>query len=170
MRDSNLVLFFSTDKENGWLSNWYLSDFVVDGITFHSGEQWFMYAKADLFKDEVIKQEILDCTLNTGGDNKKIKALGRKVRGFDDVFWERYREDLIFKGLYAKFSQDEDLRQRLLATGDKILVEASPYDKIWGIGLSRWDSAAQDMKQWKGLNLLGKVLMRVRSKLREEVS
>jgi len=170
MREQSLILFFEPTSEYGWLSNWYLSDFVVDDIIFHSGEQWFMYSKANLFADEDTKSKILHYSLDRPSDNKKIKSLGREVKEFDEVFWRRYREDLVYKGLYAKFSQNEDLKQKLLATGDKMLVEASPYDKIWGIGLSRWDYAAQDMNQWKGLNLLGKVLMRVRSKLREEVS
>jgi hypothetical protein len=163
---NNAVLFYSEKNSDGYLSNWYLCDFKVDNISFHSGEQWFMYSKAMLFGDTEIADIILQTPLKTSLDNKAIKELGRKVSRFTIDIWERHREELIYKGLYEKFRQNDDLKKKLLATGDKLLVEASPYDKIWGIGLSASTPEAWDTDNWKGLNILGKILMRVRENLR----
>lgn len=164
---NNALLFFTPFGDDGYLSNWYLCDFKVDNIKFHSGEQWFMYAKALLFGDEEIGQMILDTPLYRSGDNKKIKALGRQVSNFDSDIWDKYKMDLIFKGLLEKFSQNQDLKNKLLSTGDKLLVEDSPYDKIWGIGLSSDVAKAWDTDSWLGENCLGKVLMDVRKTLQE---
>lgn len=165
LNKNNALLFFTPYGDNGYLSNWFLSDFIVDDLEFHSGEQWFMYAKAVLFKDMEIANMILNAPMNRVGDNKAVKALGRQVRNFDSNVWDEKKEYLIYKGLLEKFRQNEDLKYKLLSTGDKLLAEASPYDKIWGIGLSGDEIVAWNTETWKGTNLLGKILMRVRDEL-----
>ena len=119
--------------------------------------------KATLFKDEEVAKEILKT------DNvAEIKALGRKVRNFDDKEWNKNKEEIITNGLYAKFSQNDDLKKKLLDTGKAVLVECAVNDKIWGIGLSMKDINRLNTKSWKGQNLLGKCLMTVREKLSNE--
>ena len=99
-------------------------------------------------------------------DPKEIKALGRKVHGFKEEAWDEVKYPLILNGNYNKFVQNEQLRSFLLSTGDSILVEASPYDRVWGIGLAAEDPRAQDPQQWRGENLLGFALMEVRDEIR----
>lgn len=142
-------------------SNWYPSTFVCHGITFTRGEQYMMYCKAMMFGD----QEIADKILATD-DPKLQKDLGRMVKNYDEFTWARKREDIMVVGLYEKFNQIPKLRQALLDTGTTTIVEASPYDCIWGIGLEESHPDAQDESKWRGQNLLGKVLMRVRDKLK----
>jgi len=155
-----MEFFFRPDENNGYLSNWYPCIFRIDGTDFINAEQYFMYSKALLFKDNDMAQKILD---ETRPD--KIKELGRKIKNFDDKEWCRYREEIMLRGLYHKFSQNIDLRNKLLSTQDKILAEASPYDKIWGIGLSIDDPRIYNVGTWRGLNLLGKCLMIIRKQL-----
>ncbi|GAB5354321.1 hypothetical protein AAMO2058_000108700 [Amorphochlora amoebiformis] len=147
----------------GPFSQWYKSTFYVDGIKYTHAEQWMMAEKARLFNDKETLAKIL------AADNpRKQKKLGREVRGFKDGKWKSSRLHIVVKGNLAKFSQDKKLKEMLLKTGDRIIVEASPVDTIWGIGLRESDPRAQDMKTWRGLNLLGEALMRVRKVLREE--
>lgn len=101
-------------------------------------------------------------------DVAKIKALGREVKGFDDEVWTANREQIVYKGLKAKFSDNEELKDKLLRTGDAILAECAVNDRVWGIGLSMKDPNRFDMDKWRGLSLLGKLLMRVREELRSE--
>lgn len=145
-------------------SNWYPSTFTIGSITFTRGEQFMMYAKALLFDDQLIAAKIL-----ATDDPKKQKDLGREVRNYDDAAWAEVREDIMVLGLYQKFAQNPGLKQALLDTGDTMLVEASPTDVIWGIGLAATDPNVENESCWRGQNLLGKVLMRVRSKLNESV-
>lgn len=161
MLDRKVVCFHNPDEENGYLSNWYLSEFQVDSITFSSMEQYMMYRKASLFNDKFIVNEILET-----GDVAQIKALGRKVSGYDDVLWSGMRQVIVYNGLLEKFRQSEDLRNLLLATGDSILAECAVKDRIWGIGLSMTDEDRFDMSKWKGQNLLGFALMEVRRRLK----
>ncbi len=114
-----------------------------------------------LIGDEERRKEILACS-----DPKQIKALGRKVRGFDQRVWDRFKYAIVLGGNWYKFSQNRDLREFLLSTGDSVLVEASPYDSIWGIRLSSSSPGAQDPMKWRGQNLLGFALMEVRDELR----
>ena len=156
-----IICFHNPDEMNGYLSNWFLSDFVKDGIRYTSMEQYMMHQKALLFQDKEVAEQILDIT-NVG----KIKALGRAVKNYDDVIWNGMRQVIIYDGLLEKFRQDEELKQKLLATGGDILAECAVQDRIWGIGLSMKDEKRFDMSAWKGQNLLGFTLMRVRDALK----
>ncbi len=120
-----------------------------------------MAGKAELFGDQEIRKQILACS-----NPKEIKALGRKVQGFDQEVWDRFKYAIVLNGNWCKFSQNRDLREFLLSTGDSILAEASPYDSIWGIRLSADSPEAQDPMKWRGQNLLGFALMEVRDELR----
>jgi len=142
-------------------SQWWMSDFFFGGKPFCCMEQCMMLGKAKLFRDEEAQEKIQCCT-----DPKKIKALGRTVRPFDAQLWDRVKYPLVLTGNYNKFVQNPALRQFLLSTGDSILIEASPYDCIWGIGLSADDPRTQDPRQWRGSNLLGFALMEVRDEIR----
>ena len=157
----NIRSFHNPDEENGYLSNWYLSEFKVDSIQFSSMEQYMMYKKAIVFNDTKIAKEILETT-----DVSKIKALGRQVSNYNDTYWNGVRQIIIYKGLLEKFSRNEDLKKRLLNTGNDILAECAVQDKIWGIGLSMKDVNRWDMEKWRGENLLGFALMLVREELR----
>ena len=137
-----------------------MSDFEVDGIRYSSMEQYMMYQKARYFNDEQMMEEILKT------DNpKEIKALGRKVSNFNNVYWNGIRQVVVFKGLLSKFSQNEMLKEKLKSTGDSILAECSVNDKIWGIGFSMEDDERLDISKWKGQNLLGFSLMIVREQI-----
>jgi ribA/ribD-fused uncharacterized protein len=123
-------------------------------------EQYMMYQKARYFNDEQMMEEILKT------DNpKEIKALGRKVSNFNNVYWNGIRQVVVFKGLLSKFSQNEMLKEKLNSTGDSILAECSVNDKIWGIGFSMEDDERLDISKWKGQNLLGFSLMIVREQI-----
>ena len=141
-------------------SQWYPCQFVVDGARFGCAEQFMMHGKAVLFGDGEIAAEILAAT-----DPRTHKALGRKVRGFDDHAWKKAREGIVYAGNHAKFTQHDELRAALLATAGTELVEASPMDRIWGIGLSSSSPLATDRSKWRGLNLLGRILTRLRDDL-----
>lgn len=119
-----------------------------------------MVAKARLFDDDESLVQILKST-----DPKTAKALGRKVKNFDGSVWDQNARRLVTEGNIAKFSQNKHLREFLLATGDTVLVEASPFDRIWGIGLKADDDRAKDPLTWQGQNLLGFALMDVREEL-----
>lgn len=156
-----VVCFHNASEENGYLSNWYLSEFVVDGIKFSSMEQYMMYTKAMVFDDKDIARKVL-LTTNAA----EIKALGRQVSNYNDSVWNGMRQILIYKGLYEKFAQNEELKNQLLATGDDYLAECAVNDKIWGIGLSMSDPNRLNVASWNGQNLLGYSLMIVRNDLR----
>jgi ribA/ribD-fused uncharacterized protein len=119
-----------------------------------------MVGKARLFGDEAMAADIL-----TDPDPARAKALGRKVRGFDEATWAERRYDIVVTGTRGKFGQHQDLRDFLLATGDKLIVEASPEDTVWGIGLDEHQPEARRPSQWRGLNLLGFAIMDVRAEL-----
>ncbi|MBQ9697193.1 MAG: NADAR family protein [Acidaminococcaceae bacterium] len=156
-----IVCFHNPNEENGYLSNWYLSHFVIDGRAFSSMEQYMMYQKAVCFHDEGIA-----CRIMATDDVAEIKQMGRLVSGYDDHVWSGIREIVVYEGLLAKFSQNEILKQQLSSTGNAVLAECAVQDKIWGIGLSMRDPARFDKAKWNGRNLLGYTLMMVRSKLR----
>ena len=157
----NVIGFHNPDEDYGFLSNWYLSNFVVDGINFSSMEQYMMYMKATLFNDTNIVSQIMETS-----DVGKKKALGRSVSNYNDIIWNGMRQPIIFKGLMEKFKQNENLKTELLKTGDAILAECAVQDQIWGIGLSMKDPNKNDMTRWRGTNLLGFSLMLVRSELK----
>lgn len=156
-----MICFHNPNEENGYLSNWYMSDFVVDAIKFSSMEQYMMYYKAMVFKDIESMKKILSTN-----DVAKIKKLGRLVKNFDDVVWDSVKVGIVERGLMAKFIWNSDLMAKLLATGDEILAECAVRDKVWGIGLSMKDPKRFDTSLWRGINLLGICLMNVRACLR----
>jgi ribA/ribD-fused uncharacterized protein len=141
-------------------SQWWRCDFEVAGQRYSSAEQFMMAEKARLFADRDARDRIL-----ASDDPALAKRLGRGVRAFDETVWSSARFDLVTEGNVAKFGQDERLRGYLRATGEAVLVEASPTDAVWGIGLAAGDPVARDPHSWRGLNLLGFALMRARALL-----
>lgn len=151
----------SSAATDSCLSQWWRSDFVIEGTTYTSAEQWMMASKARLFGDERVRAKIL-----AASDPAEIKRLGREVQKFDEARWRERRLELVTEGNVAKFDQQPALRAHLLSTGDDILVEASPLDRIWGTGLAEDHPDARVPTRWPGLNLLGFALIRARAQLR----
>lgn len=143
-------------------SQWFQSPFIVDGITYKTAEHWMMAKKALQFKDEEIFEKIIR-TENPAA----AKNLGREIKNFDSVTWNAAAYAIVVKGNQHKFSQNELLKSFLLQTGNKILVEASPPDTIWGIGLAQDAADAGNPSRWRGTNLLGFALMEVRCLLKQ---
>ena len=139
------------------LSQWWPCKFKSNGIVYNCAEQYMMSEKAKLFKDDEIYQLILQ-----ESSQKQIKAYGRKIKNFNDEEWNKHKINIVIQGNILKFSQNEDLKQFLIGTGDKILVEASPTDRIWGIGLDKNNPDSRNPYKWRGENLLGFSLMKVR--------
>lgn len=165
---SDFVFFWGhTDRGEGLskacLSQWFPSPFVVDDQYYNCAEQYMMAEKARFFGDEDVRQQIL-----AENNQMAIKKLGRKVKYYDDAVWKSIRFDVVVKGNLAKFSQNEKLRNFLISTDDKVLVETSPKDEVWGIGLEEHSPEATCPRKWKGTNLLGFALMEVRDKLRKQ--
>ena len=156
-RTAGFTFFF---RPEAVFSQWYPARFELAGHTFSCAEQYMMYGKAQLFGDAEVAAEIL-----TAMTPRQHKALGRKVRGFADATWKQHRESIVLDGSRGKFTQNPPLRQALLDTAGTELVEASPFDRIWGIGLAASDPRAEDPAQWRGQNLLGKILTRLRDEL-----
>ena len=154
---NKVIAFLLPSTTNGYMSNWYPSPIKVFNNTFSSGEQAFMWAKADTFEDEEIKAQIMLTT-----DPKKLKALGRKIKNYDDALWSDVRVSIMRQVVEAKFAQNPELMQKLLSTGNAILVEANAFDNFWGCGLRASDAAIKDPSKWRGQNLLGQILMDVR--------
>ncbi|MET7402814.1 NADAR family protein [Dactylosporangium sp. NPDC005572] len=142
------------------LSQWWPAEFLVDGVLFPSAEHFMMYRKALLFGDEAVAERIL-----TVAHPNEAKTLGRQIAPFDEAVWVRSRFEIVVEGSVAKFDQNPDLRAFLLGTGDRVLVEASPLDRVWGIGLTAGDASADEPVLWRGQNLLGFALMRARYEL-----
>lgn len=142
-------------------SNWHEAPFILEGKTFRWNEQYMMYKKAELFGDTEMAEKIM-----VAPSPDDCKRLGRDVRGYVDEIWVANRQQVVLDGCRAKFTQYPSLAQFLLDSGDTLLVEASPYDKIWGVGLAANDPRIQDPAKWPGLNLLGKVLTTLRNELR----
>ncbi|KAH7403537.1 hypothetical protein BKA64DRAFT_669280 [Cadophora sp. MPI-SDFR-AT-0126] len=171
--DSAIYFWREYGSPYSYLSQWYPSPFTVPstGITYSTAEQYMMHQKAILFSDTEIALKILAST-----SPKEQKSLGRQVSGFDDKVWKENRERIVEEASYWKFLVGKDegvlkgegvsLRDRLLGTGGREVVEASPRDRIWGVGFGE-KNAEKRRADW-GLNLLGKALMNARQKLREE--
>lgn len=155
-----IIGFHNPDEENGYLSNWYPSLFTIEGKEFSSMEQYMMYRKAICFHDTEIAAKIMETD-----DVALIKQLGRLVSGYNDHIWNGVRQIVVYEGLLAKFSQNEELKKKLLETNDAVLAECAVRDRIWGIGLSMTEPDRHDLVKWKGQNLLGYALMMVREKL-----
>ena len=158
-----VVCFHNPDEINGYLSNWYLSDFEVKGTKYTSMEQYMMHQKAILFNDRETAEKIMSTT-----DVGKIKALGREVKNYNDTVWNGMRQIIIYEGLLEKFRQNEDLKKKLLETKPDYLAECAVSDRIWGIGLSMTDEQRFNPDKWSGQNLLGFALMCVRNALDSE--
>ncbi|WP_434450306.1 NADAR family protein [Lentzea sp. E54] len=145
---------------NGCLSQWWPCSFVADGQQFASAEHYMMWRKALLFDDTTVAERVLAARTPA-----EAKALGRQVSDFSSEVWDSSRLEIVVEGNLAKFGQNPPLRSYLVGTGSRILVEASPQDRVWGIGLVASDPRAADPASWLGLNLLGEALMEVRSRL-----
>ena len=145
-------------------SQWHKSTFKDNKITYISCEQYMMYQKAMLFNDTEVANKILSVS-----SQKEIKDLGRQVKNFNPYIWGQHKISIVTKGNYLKFSQNEELKTILLSTSldnpNRLLVEASPEDKIWGIGLIQTDPDVHDITKWQGQNLLGQCLTNVRNLL-----
>ncbi|MDE6797543.1 MAG: NADAR family protein [Ruminococcus sp.] len=146
------------------LSQWYNCKFTVDGVEYSTAEQYMMSQKAILFGDTEVNKEIMSAK-----HPKQFKALGRKIRNFNEKIWNEHKTDIVIKGNYAKFSHNPELKEFLLKTGKRIIVEASPHDKIWGIGMPANTDGIENPAIWNGENLLGFCLMEVRDMLAEEI-
>jgi len=144
----------------GCLSQWWPAPFTVDGVVYPTAEHFMMAGKALLFGDSEAAERVVQAS-----QPGAAKALGRQVRGFDEHLWAEQRFGIVVTGNMAKFSQHPQLGQFLLATGDRVLVEASPHDPVWGIGLAAEDERVASPRTWQGLNLLGFALMEVRHRL-----
>ncbi|KAF2244501.1 DUF1768-domain-containing protein [Trematosphaeria pertusa] len=158
------VYFWRPHQANGYLGQWYSSPFTVDGDTYATAEMWMMVQKARLFSDEAVAQKMLATT-----DPKRHRALGREAKNFSQKTWDDHKRGIVEQGTYYKFTRSEEaekLRGLLLETGERELVEASPMDRIWGVGFGEKNAGA-NRGRW-GLNLLGKALMGIRGRLREE--
>jgi ribA/ribD-fused uncharacterized protein len=151
----------SGDLGKECFSQWFPVPFQADGRSFATAEHYMMFRKAMLFGDEQNAERALAAP--TPG---AAKALGRSVRNFDEALWTRHRSSIVFDGNLAKFGQNPALATYLLNTKDRVLVEASPVDRIWGVGLAADDEKIGNPERWRGTNLLGFSLMRVRERLR----
>jgi len=152
------INFWKPNEQYGFLGNWYRSPFTLYNIMFTNNEQYFMWKKQQLFDPEnsSLEKKILETN-----NPKTIKDLGRLVQNFSQEIWDEKKYEIMKDGLEAKFSQNPELKIKLINTDNAILVEASPYDTVWGIGLNAHDAQT---KKWRGQNLLGKALMDVRDK------
>ena len=150
---------------NGIYSNWHPAQFTDPdtNIRFFNSEQCFMWYKAKAFGDTA-SQGFIERETNP----KQVKELGRQVKGYNDAVWAGERYNIMVRVNMWKFTQNEDLLKELLATGSKTMVEASPYDKVWGVGLLEDDPLILDKENWEGQNLLGIALMEVRDRIRKE--
>lgn len=144
-------------------SQWWESPFEFDSITYATAEHWMMTGKAKLFNDIAIELKILEAKTPA-----EVKKLGRMVKGFDATVWNTHKFDIVVKGNLLKFSQHASLQNFLLATGNNVLVEASPVDTVWGIGMAADHADVYDPTKWKGENLLGYALMEVRDQLKNK--
>lgn len=144
-------------------SQWWETPFVVGGFRYQTAEHYMMAAKARLFGDMETFHKILDST-----HPKQAKDLGRGVASFNERIWLEHRFEIVIAANEAKFRQNSMLSDFLISTGDRVLVEASPVDKIWGIGLAASDANACSPQNWQGLNLLGFALMEVRERIRSQ--
>lgn len=157
LMETDKIVAFSGDI----YSQWYMRDFKIEDITYCCNEQWMMYCKAKYFNDKETEIKILATTIP-----KEHKELGRSVKNFDDDKWNVVADEFVYLGNYHKFNQNDDLKEKLLATGDKIIAEAAPYDKRWGTGLNIEDTINTPIEKWLGENRLGKALMKVREQLK----
>ena len=153
----NIIHFHKPEEENGYLSNWDMSGFILDEKKYCCAEQYLMEQKALLFGDTAIADQIMQCT-----DQQTMQNLGRMVHNFNDKIWNGSKQVILYRALVAKFDQNIHLAAKLVKTVDAILAECSHSDRIWGIGRGMDDPRADDIATWNGQNLLGFALMQVR--------
>jgi ribA/ribD-fused uncharacterized protein len=158
MITDNYVFFWG-----GTMSQWCPSFFIIDGVEYNCTEQYMMAKKALMFNDFDAYREIM-----LEEEPATQKAIGKTVIGFNKEKWEKYCIDIVTDGNYAKFTQNPKMKEELLASGDREIVEASPEDKIWGIGLHETNPYVLDKSKWQGTNWLGIAIMRVRERIRNE--
>ena len=158
-----IIGFYHETEPYGAFSNWYPATFILDGITYSSSEQYMMYQKALLFNDEEIAVKILNET-----NPLTVKRLGRNVKGFNNAKWDEENMKIMINGLRAKFTQNEDIIKDLVNTGNAVLAECAPNDRIWGIGLSL-KGPYWDLSKWRGENRLGRVLMALRDEFQNGI-
>ncbi|KAG6831452.1 hypothetical protein H0H92_010361 [Tricholoma furcatifolium] len=171
LNKDDYFFFWRPGDKNGWAGQWYPSRFTgtisINGenrkVLFVAAEQWMMVQKALLFGDTEIAEQLLAIEDSSPASMRKVMALGRKVKGFDEETWVCNRERIVLEGNMLKFGQSDKLRKLLIETGDRRLIEASPLDRIWGIGYAEED-AFVDTENW-GLNLLGRALEETRQRL-----
>ena len=163
-KEFDAYFFHKPDEPHGYLSNWYPSPFDLDGEHFSSVEQYIMYKKCMVFGDEKSAKAVLETE-----DTAQQQAIGRNASGYNGHVWAGMRQMVVFRGLMAKFSQNEDLKQNLLNTDNAYLVECAGSDKIWACGIRLKDDKRFDAANWTGDNILGFALMEVRQRLRETV-
>ncbi|MBF4517238.1 NADAR family protein [Flavobacterium sp. ANB] len=142
-------------------SQWWLSSFQVDKVIYKTAEHWMMAKKAELFNDNEVLAKIIKAN-----SPAEVKKLGREVKNYDDKLWLSNRYEIVKQGNYHKFNQNKDLKTFLLNTKDRVIVEASPVDPIWGIGMASDHKDVLNPEKWRGLNLLGFALMEVRDELK----
>lgn len=147
--------------KSSYPSQWFLAFFTMNGILYNCCEQRMMHAKALFFGDDETADKIMATS-----EPKEQKQFGREVKNFNDDDWNKVADDIVYDANLAKYSQNAELKETLLATGDKMFVECSPYDKIWGNGLNITDTLNTFVDNWKGTNRLGKAIMRVRETLK----
>lgn len=148
-------------KSGSPFSQWHPSKYTLNGVEYSCAEQGMMHGKALLFEDEEVSAQILETT-----SPREMKALGRLVRFFEPKIWNQHRVRIVYDNTVAKFTQNPHLLQALLNT-QGLLVEASPSDAIWGIGLAESNARKMSPERWPGLNLLGRILTQVRDEIRE---
>ncbi|RAJ59884.1 hypothetical protein K378_04581 [Streptomyces sp. Amel2xB2] len=144
----------------GCLSQWWFAPFEADGVEYATAEHWMMARKARLFGDADAERRAVEAV-----HPRQAKDVGRSVRGFDQDVWERERFAIVVEGSLRKFAHHGELREFLLGTSSRVLVEASPLDRVWGVGLAADDARVRDPAQWRGENLLGFALMEARTRL-----
>ncbi|MDQ1234625.1 ribA/ribD-fused uncharacterized protein [Paenibacillus sp. SORGH_AS306] len=159
---SESFLFFYRDTSP--FSQWYPASFILEGQQFTSAEQYMMYGKAQLFGDREIARRVIEAP-----HPRQQKALGRQVQRFDNDLWNQEAKNIVYRGNHAKFTQNPELLLVLLATAGHTLVEASPTDRIWGIGLAEDDPRIHQRATWRGTNWLGEVLTQLREDLLSQV-
>ena len=145
----------------GPFSQWHRANFTIDGVTYNCAEQYMMHQKALLFGDTEIAELIMK-----ESNPREQKKYGRMIRNFDKSTWEKNCLAIVYEGNLAKFTQNSDLMAAMLSTGDRIFVEASPVDHIWGIGMEENEMGIEDPSFWLGLNLLGQALTLVKNKIK----
>ena len=156
---ASYIFFLGTSGNYGFLSNFYKCSFTVEGVTFNCSEQYFMKRKQEAFDPD--NHQLAQCILGET-NSVMIKKYGSMVKNYNDKTWNSLRYNVMCDALHYKFTQNPNLMQNLIETGDTILVEANPHDNIWAIGLSLQIARTVPESEWKGQNLLGKALMHTR--------